>query len=255
MIVMNFLYALAAAADSVNMFEPVNVLRFADHLFERKEYEAALNEYRRFVFLADSQPEQIADRIVECLVEQKEFSAALAETGRFPGGAKKQYTRGMIFYLAGAYDSSRSYLNELGAPYLEPARQLIGAGYAGEFDFEKAGEYIELPLPGPRYKNSSLAGLLALAPGAGHVYSGRVSDGFYALAIVGTASGLAWYYGQRGENIKFGISLGAAIVFYAGSIYGGVNAARNYNFSQDLAYLEKIRENLDSRQDDFDPAE
>ena len=48
----------------------------------------------------------------------------------------------------------------------------------------------------------------------------------------------------KDEDIKFGISLGAAILFYAGNIYGGVNAVRNHNYYENEKYLEKIIMNV-----------
>jgi len=228
----------------VNMFEPGNVLKFADHMFEQKDYQTALGEYKRCQFLGDSQPEYIADRVIECLTNLKRFDEALEETGYYQSGPRKQYTKGLIYYLAGSYDSSRLYLVKIDLPYIDRARKLMGLGYAEEFDFQKASEYIDLPGPVPRYKNPMLGGFLSLVPGAGHFYSGRVSDGIYALVIVGTASALSCYYYNRDENIKFGFCLGAAILFYAGNIYGGINAARNYNFYQNLTYLEKIKETV-----------
>lgn len=231
-----------AQTDSIDMFEPGNILKFADHVFERQDYQTALGEYKRYRFLDDSLPEYITGRVIECLMNLKRFDEALEEAGSYQNSARRYYTKGMIYYLAGDYDSSRSYLVKTDPPYTDQARKLLGLGYAEEFDFQKAGGYIDLPLPMPRHKSPLLGGFLSLVPGAGHFYSGRVSDGVYSLIIVSAASALSYYYHDRDENIKFGFSLGAAILFYAGSIYGGVNAARNYNFYQDLAYLEKIKE-------------
>jgi hypothetical protein len=196
------------------------------------------------MFLGDSQPEYVADRVIQCLTNLERFDEALEQAAYFQDSAQQYYTKGMIYYLAGTYDSSRSYLVKTDPPNTDQARKLMGLGYAEEFNFLKAGEYIDLPGPMPRYKNPVLGGFLSLVPGAGHFYSDRVSDGIYALVIVSTASALSYYYYNRDENIKFGFCLGAAILFYGGSIYGGINAARNYNFYQDLTYLEKIKETV-----------
>ena len=229
---------------AVNMFEPANILKFADHMFEQKDYQTALGEYKRYMCLGDPQPEFIGERVIECLTNLKRFDEALDEAGHFKDSARQYYAKGMIYYLTGTYDSSRSYLAKTDPPYADRARKLMGLGYAEEFNFQKASEYIDLPLPLPGHKSPVLGGFLSLVPGAGHFYSGRISDGIYSLVIVGTASALSCYYYNRDENIKFGFCLGAAILFYAGNIYGGINAARNYNFYQDLTYLEKIKETV-----------
>lgn len=228
----------------VSMFAPGNILKFADHMFEQEDYQTALGEYKRYMFLGDSRPEHTAGRVIQCLTNLERFDEALDQAAYFQDDAQQYYTKGMIYYLAGTYDSSRSYLVKTDPPYTDQARKLMGLGYAEEFDFINASEYIDLPGSLPRHKSPVLGGFLSLVPGAGHFYSGRVSDGIYALVVVSTASALSWYYYNRDENIKFGFCLGAAILFYAGNIYGGINAARNYNFYQDLTYLEKIKETV-----------
>lgn len=223
------------------IFERENVLRFADYLYSQENYEAAVQEYRRFIFLSDSTGEDIVERIVDCLARLERFDEAIQECERLQD-EKKQYTKGWIYFLAGEYDSSRHCLNRVGIPYRDKAKRLIGLGYAYEFKFKEAGDYIHLPMPPPSYKKSELGALLSVFPGGGHFYCGRIGDGFFSLFIVSASALLSYYYYDRDEDLKFGVALGAAILFYAGNMYGGINAVRNYNYYENEKYIRRIIE-------------
>lgn len=224
------------------LLEPANILKFANYLYLEEDYSAALQEYRRYIFLSDSLQTQVQEKIVDCLVRIKNFGEAIKESEKFEDTSKKNYTKGWIYFLAGNYDSARFFLENIGIPYKEQANRIIGLSHAYEFKFNLAKDFIQLPKPSPNYKSSVLGGVFAVFPGGGHFYCGRVSDGIYSLLVISTASLLSYYYYHRKENIKFGISLGAAILFYAGNIYGGINAVRNYNYYQNEKYLQKTIE-------------
>ena len=224
----------------VELYDPQSVLQFAEHLYTQEDFSAALNEYRRYLFLADSDRQDIYESIIECLIRLGRYDEAIKETEHIRDLDQRNYTKGLIFFAAGAVDSSRTYLQLVGLPYRGDARRMLGVGYAYEFRFDEAAQYIELPGTGPLYKNPALGGLLSLFPGGGHFYAGRFGDGLYSFIVVGTAALLTYYYYNRDEDIKFGITLGATILLYGGNIYGGVNAVRNYNHYENEKYLQQI---------------
>jgi tetratricopeptide (TPR) repeat protein len=223
----------------VEMFEPENIQKFADHLYAREDYAAALSEYRRYLFVADSGEQYIYERVVDCLTRLERYSEAISEASNITDHNRRIFTVGLIYFTAGALDSSRAYLQSVEVPYDSDARRLIGLGYAYEFNFERAATYITLPDNAPAYKKPALGALFSIVPGGGHLYTGRYGDGIYSLFAVGTAALLAYYYHDRDESIKFGFSLGAAILLYAGNIYGGINAVRNYNYNMNATYLQR----------------
>jgi hypothetical protein len=222
------------------LFDPPKIQMFADYLYAREDYAAALSEYRRYRFLADSAEEYVNERIVDCLTRLEKYEEAIAEAGNFVDENRRNFTIGFIYFASGSLDSSRKYLESVDIPYGSDARRLIGLGYAHEFKFERAGEYIELPENPPSYKKPVLGALFSIVPGGGHFYTGRFGDGLYSFLVVGTAALLSYYYYDREENVKFGFSLGAAILFYAGNIYGGINSVRNYNYYENEKYLQRI---------------
>jgi hypothetical protein len=223
------------------MFEYENVLRFADYLYSQENFDGAVNEYRRYIFLTESTHEDILEKIVDCLVRLERFDEAIKESVRFQD-EKRDYTKGWVYFIAGEYDSSRRYLNRVGVPYKENADKLIGLGYAHDFRFREAGNFIRLPVTPPVYKKPELGALFSIFPGGGHFYCGRIGDGLFSLFVVGTSALLSYYYYDRDEDLKFGVALGATILFYTGNIYGGINAVRNYNYYQNEQYLRRILE-------------
>jgi hypothetical protein len=82
----------------------------------------------------------------------------------------------------------------------------------------------------------------AAVPGSGKVYAGRTWDGLSSLLMIGV---MAWqsYEGYRKDGpvslrcMTFGL-LGAT--FYAGNIYGSVNAAYLYNQTRKRALCDRI---------------
>jgi len=231
-----------ATVQSGDLFSPDNIRFFADTLYVQEQYSEALGEYRRYRFCAVS-PDSIVDiRIIRCLLYLERYPDALAEARRLPGTAARSYYAGLVFFYAGEYDSARSYLNHPDPASTPNGRRILGLSYAEEYDFIEAGQYFDLPVPGPKHRHPWLGGIMSLFPGGGHFYAGRIDDGIYSLLVVGTASCLAWYYHDRDEDAKFACCLAAGIVFYGGSIYGGINATQNYNLAENEEYLERIRE-------------
>jgi hypothetical protein len=222
------------------LFQPQDMIKFADHLFAQEDYAAALHEYRRYIFLGDSVGDGVYERIIECLVQLGRYDEAIRESTHINDTNKRNYTQGIVFFAAGEMDSSRTYLDQVAVPYHDEARELIGFGYAYEFNFEAAADYIELPEHEPSYKKPALGALFSILPGGGHFYAGRFGDGLYSLLLISTAGLLSYYYYDRDEDIKFGFALGAAILLYAGNVYGGINSVRNYNYYQNEKYRQEI---------------
>ncbi len=232
-------------AQAIDTFSPRNVLQFADHLYAQADYAAALQEYRRYLFLSESREEDISERIIDCLIQLERFGEALEESVKLKNDTRRDFAKGWIYFLIGKYDSSRIYLSRVGIPYKSNAHKLIGLGYAYEFRFQRAGQYIPLPDNRPHYKKPALGALCALFPGGGHLYCRRPGDAIFSFLVISTSALLSYYYYDRDEDIKFGFALGATLLFYTGNIYGGINAVRNYNYYQNDNYLQTILKSIE----------
>ncbi len=236
MVTLSVIYLITQA----NLFEPVNILKFADYLYLEGDYQSALNEYRRYIFLSNSLKGEIHEKIIDCLIKLKRFNEALMECEKIEDTTKVNYTKGFIYFLTGKYDRAREYLVKIENNSKFDAKKLIGLSFAYEFRFLEAEGFISLPKPLPKYKSPILGGVFSLFPGGGHFYCGRLGDGIYSLLVVSTVSALSYYYYKSNEDLKFGISVSATVLFYSASIYGGINAVRNYNYYQNERYLQEI---------------
>ena len=232
---------LPAPSDDDSLYQPHNILKFADYLYERAEFPAALNEYRRYQFLAGSISDTVRQRIINCLTQSGLYRDAMNSADGIADPSTRTFIKGTIMYDAAQYDSSRYYLQQSGS-HKQDVRKLIGLGYAREFDFQMAGEYLILPPDRPSEKKEMLGALCAVLPGGGHVYAGRAGDGVFSFLMVGTGALLSYYYYDHDEDLKFSLALAVTAVFYAANIYGGVNAVKNYNYYQNSWYLERIIE-------------
>lgn len=237
------LLLLLISIQPINTFSADNILSFADHLYTQKDYGAALNEYRRYQFLADSIRRDVPKKIIDCLINLEKYDDALIECDNIEDESLREYIRGRVFFAAQQYDSSRIHLFNIGDPYSIGAKKIIGLSYAYEFRFSEADKYLKLPLNRPKYKKPVLGAICALVPGGGHWYCGRFGDGMFSFFLVGTSALLSYYYHHENEDIKYGICLGATGLFYIANIYGGINAVHNYNYYQNEKYLQKILEN------------
>ncbi|MGM0394612.1 MAG: tetratricopeptide repeat protein [Thermodesulfobacteriota bacterium] len=88
-------------------------------------------------------------------------------------------------------------------------------------------------------KNPTLAGVLAVIPGAGFLYTGRFHDAAAAF-VVNTGLGLAAWKAFDQDNPALGTMVGlVGSGFYSGSIYGSVTAAHKHNHAQKIRILDR----------------
>ncbi len=126
----------------INTFSKDNILTFADHLYAQEDYAAALNEYQRYQFLADSMRSDIPARIVDCLINLQRYDEALVKCNDIKDEVQREFTKGTVFFMAQQYDSSRTHLIDIREPYNKEANKIIGLSYAFEFRFQEAEEYL-----------------------------------------------------------------------------------------------------------------
>jgi tetratricopeptide (TPR) repeat protein len=88
-------------------------------------------------------------------------------------------------------------------------------------------------------KNPSMAGIFAVIPGAGFLYTERFHDAAAAF-VVNTGLGLAAWKAFDQDNPALGTVVGlAGSGFYFGGIYGSISAAHKYNHAQKVKILDR----------------
>ena len=78
-------------------------------------------------------------------------------------------------------------------------------------------------------KDPVSAGLLALIPGAGHLYCGRIRDGIVAFFFNSALILGAYHSFDSGNNALGGLISFTGAGFYSGSIYGSIASAHKWN--------------------------
>jgi len=255
-------------------YNPQNILKFAEYLYDEGDYIRAAGEYQRYLFYLPQAADKTVYKIALCyrLSGKSKRAILFWETilREYPESefvTSAHYQIGYSYFLMGQYEHSISHLSEnlseiedgwkpkylIGLSYLQRKRwsdaSLIFDSLASTsiddkwkisaLKLKQEAEYGER-LP---YKNSIIAGFLsAILPGTGKMYCKLYSDGFFSLALIG-GTGLLAYDGfhRSGIDSAKGWFLGTLSgIFYLGNIYGSAAAAQNYNRHVENELLAKI---------------
>ena len=253
-----------AAEEPIQYYNPENVRKFADSLYEQGDYLRAAGEYQRYLFYLP-ESEEIRYKIAICYrfggkAEQaiQGFEAILQASAKSQYVNRAYYQIGATYFLQGQFEQSIQFLSDV-LPRITDTRQhaeaeqLIGLSYLKQKRWAEAGQLFQalqksdigqvrekaevyhlyaenganLPTRSP-----FLAGTLStIVPGAGRLYTDRFGDALTSLFTVGLAGWQA-YDGFRRDGISSakGWTLGTLCgIFYVGNIYGSVISARVYN--------------------------
>lgn len=259
----------------IDYYRASNVLRFADHLYQEKDYIRAAGEYYRYLFSSDTFPsnsDSIYYRIAACFKNGGNyvkavdfFMKAAQESGDPDLVSSAHFNIGKGYSSINDYKRSNNYIDQhiddlKAGPIQKKMRQLKVANYLYIADWQQADELLQsendadtttnllkrftaegLSLP---RKSPVLAGIFStIIPGSGKLYTHRFYEGmqsFFTIGIMGWQS----YDGFESGGVSsfkgwvFGVIGG---LFYLGNIYGSVVGAEIYNEEQENKHIEKIR--------------
>ena len=265
------------SGQEVKYFSPENILRFANALYEQKEYRRAAVEYYRYLFsheTAQSEAARIYFKIGLCYQRLNDFDRSInafqyviktKPESDLSWDASCQVAYG--FFLTGRYEESISYAKDLFQNINSKERmikwaQIIGINYIFQKKWEKAIEYIDsleatiannplmIELKGYaglgnriQRRNPIFAGIMsAILPGTGKIYAGRTNDGIISFLTIALAGWQAYdgfsKHGIRSAKGWIYGSLGA--FFYFGNIYGSISATKILNKQRESRFFEGI---------------
>jgi tetratricopeptide (TPR) repeat protein len=269
-----FLLSLNCYADSGAALDPERQFQFAEQYFERGEYYRAIGEYERFIyFFPQADKAELAKyRIGLSYLKAEHYERAIqALYALIEEYQDTTYTFKSYLEISKAYVQLNRYAMALTAlnnlitiasdqairdeahyhrawVYLE-----MGLWSKAIEGFEKVSpqnweEYeleeilVELKEGMPiRTKSPTLAGLLAVVPGAGHLYCGRKRDALISFLLNGAMIYAAY---EAFDNDL--VAIGAIITlfelgFYGGNIYSAVSSAHKYNRDARNRYLDELK--------------
>jgi tetratricopeptide (TPR) repeat protein len=270
-----FLLPLQSFAASETALDPGGQFQFAEQYFQRGEYYRAIGEYERFIYFFphDDKVERAGYRIGLSYLKAEQYEQAikafyaLIEKYQDTTYAFKSYLEISEAYLGlNRYAMALTAVNNLItiAPdhalrdealyhrawvYLEmglwnKAIESFEEVSSQSRDGYKIKETLaELAARVPvRTKSPTIAGLLAIVPGAGHLYCGRKRDALISFLLNG-----AMIYAAYEAFDKDLVGIGAIITifelgFYGGNIYSAVSSAHKYNRDAKNRFLDELRE-------------
>jgi len=269
------LFPLYSHASQAVLLDPDRQFQFAEHYFEKGEYYRAIGEYERFIYffpeakqvelaryrigLAYLKGEQYQEaiqafklliekypnsayaiksylRISEAYVQLKRYDDALINLENLITIAPDQntkdeayYQRGWVYLEKGLWEDAQTCFDKISPQNREEykLKQL-----SDELDKKKL----------LKRKDPTTAGLLAIVPGAGHLYCERYRDAFVSFLVNGALIFAAYEAFDHDQNVLGGIITFVEVGFYSGNIYSAVSSAHKYNRDEKnrfLRYLQK----------------
>jgi tetratricopeptide (TPR) repeat protein len=272
-----FLFSIHSHAAPEIALDPVRQFQFAEHYFQKAEYYRAIGEYERFIyFFPDSDKVELARyRIGLSFLKGERYQEAiqafdaLIEEYQNTGYALKSYLRASEAYvLLKSYDMALTGLRNLitvapdqevrdeayykeGWVYLEMGMWAKARGCFEKISPQNRERYnleqlsIELKKKTPiKRKNPYTAGLLAIIPGAGHLYCERKRDAFVSFLLNGVMIYAAYEAFDNDLDALGGIIALFELGFYSGNIYSAVSSAHKYNRDGKNRFLKYLKENV-----------
>ena len=248
--------ATFARAD-IDYFSAENLVKFADYLYDQKDYSRAAGEYERFLIAyPDSVTPYVYQRLLGCYEQANKLDTALKTIERIPDRFKGTdcswfYHQTRLKFLIDNQTDIPVLLTERTTCLNDTTRLLLTAYYLKNHQFKQAALTLDTMYPDligrseftdlisqanhlPRKSPALAAAMSAVVPGSGKLYLGRSVDALMSFATSGLLLWLAYdHLANEGSDSRSGwVYLGLGSVFYFGNVYGSYKAAKIYNYQQ-----------------------
>jgi len=260
-----FIFLLPISAKSQEYFSPTNILKFADYLYQQREYLRAAVEYQRYLTTI-APNDSVLYALGLSYKRAKKLSAAEAAFRQIPARFRgsllipKAYLQTGFLWVVREESGKISFFQQNRLQTIRPqsVRQalqtLFGVPLLLSNQFSQAQVYYKkldhpdfseterpfvkafqkLAVSGAKIKRKKpiLAGALsAVIPGLGRFYVGRPGDGLYSLVFIGI-SGYSAYRGFSRNGLRSGrgwVLGGLTTALYLGNVYGSYLSAKIVN--------------------------
>jgi tetratricopeptide (TPR) repeat protein len=274
-LVLILLHAIPVYAGREVVLDPEEQFQFAEQYFRSGEYYRAIGEYERFIyFFPEASKVEVArykiglsylsgERYEQAI---QAFEALIEEYENTAYAFKAYIGVSRAHVLLGRYDAALTGLNNLitiapdqeildeayyhqGWVYLEMglwqrARKCfesISAEGREQYRVDKLAREIDGKTP-LREKSPTVAGVLAIIPGAGHLYCNRKRDALISF-LLNTAMIYAAYEAFDEDLDGLGVIISFfELGFYTGNIYSAVSSAHKYNRHERERFLDYLKE-------------
>lgn len=266
LLVLLFLTAASFSLSAQDLFDEEHTLQYGSYLYQRGNYELAIPEFERLVYFNPGR-QSYKLHLLDTYFQSQAYDEIEQSVNRWSPDQVDYPVS--LFYLKAQikkenFEEALRILKQNSRFYFpsekKAAYEVVSYGLAGKWDqasticknerpqntatsFE---EYCSIVTSATQFKQKNrivAAGLSAVVPGMGKVYTRDYADAAANLIFIGLTAFQA-YRGFTNESIndlQGWIYGGVALSFYLGNIYGSWRAADQYNYR----FYENKREALD----------
>jgi TM2 domain-containing membrane protein YozV len=240
LLVLLSLFLLMERARSQDLFDRQHSVRYAEHLVESKQHDKGFNELERIRF-AFGLNDTIASLILRNSFSSRNLIKGKQLLNRYsPADDKLKFGLTKLYILSGdsithltVADVRATQLFSFYNYFKVPGKDKLEHATALNRSMMDHPSFIltRKMLDNYHRKSPVVAGLLSIIPGMGKIYAGRKADGLISLAFISTTGFITYrMFSKGGITSSPGWIYGfLSCGFYIGNIYGGQNAARQYN--------------------------
>jgi tetratricopeptide (TPR) repeat protein len=266
---------LCASAGSAIVLHPEQQFEFAEHYFDRGEYYRAIGEYERLIhfFPGDEKVEIARYKIGLSYLKGERYQEAIEAFqnvidthGTSPYAIKaylgishanvrlKRYDEALLtlqdlIAVAPDQDVKDEGYYQCGWVYLEKGRWEEARGCFNNVSSANRDKYRLRQLTEDlekekvlRHKDPGTAGLLAIIPGAGHLYCERYREAFISFLVNGALIFAAYQAFNHDQNVLCGVIGLVEVGFYSGNIYSAISSAHKFNRDEENRFLNHLKE-------------
>ncbi|MFA5329626.1 MAG: hypothetical protein WC384_17665 [Prolixibacteraceae bacterium] len=258
-----FLFLLAATRlFSQDFYNHDNSLKFGEYLYHSNQYDLAVREFERCVFLKPDDRQSYlflfkiyrkTNAFEKAIESYKQFSG---KTGfidmdqEFGSEYFKLLVQNEKYEDAGSFINSNDFFKQnsdfkLSTILLRKSWKEAG-NFKSEYEDKLNRSLVEIADQGQALKRKSpaLAGILSvIIPGSGKVYSGRWKDGLISFLMTSTTAFMAVRGFNKNPKSFYPWAMGTlSVVYYSGNIYGSTQTANKYNKDKENELVNKTRD-------------
>ncbi|MBU4186086.1 MAG: tetratricopeptide repeat protein [Proteobacteria bacterium] len=272
----SFFYPLSSFAEPVITINADKQIQFAEHYFRAGEYFRAIGEYKRFIyFFPDDQRQELAMykiglsyfngekfqeaidafnelltkfpatsfrtevrfRISECFIKLKDYLKAIGNLNDIAFTAENIDIADQAYYRRGWIYLEMSRWEEAETSFRLISKKNWDKGRLESLSHEMSKK------KDLKSKSPTAAGILAIIPGAGHLYCERYKDAAIAFILNSAMIYAAYEAFDNNLDALGGIITFFELGFYSGNIYSAVNCAHKYNRNANKNFFEYLRQN------------
>jgi tetratricopeptide (TPR) repeat protein len=269
------LFPVCAYPSSAVLLDANRQFQFAEHYFHQGQYYRAIGEYERFIyFFPEAEEVELARhriglsylrgeryeeaveafedliekhpnsgyavasylKMSEAYVRLRRYDAAIINLENLITIAPNQdvkdeayYQCGWVYLEKGAWDDAQACFDKI-----SPQNRRT---YRLEQFFKEFDKKEEL-----KYKDPTAAGILAIVPGAGHLYCKRYRDALVSFLVNGALIFAAYEAFDEDQDVLGGIVTLFGVGFYSGNIYSAVGSAYKYNRDERNRFFRYLEE-------------